>query len=215
MLVIVVTAGYETSFTCEVENLLQLIDFMQNNQEKTWLEIEDKQLTFTLCKKDGTEAVSLYPGMLKSNIDSYDCLIIAEKLEGQALFTSLIASIAATLAVSTATATAIVTTAVVIGSFVLSYALGQIMQALSPTAEVNGDASQKNYLFNGIPNVKEQGGSVPLFFGEAYFGGVIVGVVLDTLDMSVSGNLIVNDDITTVAKANISTVSKSTWYRAE
>lgn len=214
MVVIIVTAGYETSFEADILNLLQLVDFLQNNYKEVWDKIKDKKLTYTVCDKEGN-GFPLYPGMHKSDINSYDLLVIAEKLEGQALFSSLIAAVAASLAVSTATATAIVATAVIIGSAVLSYALGQVMQALSPTAEVQGDASQKNYMFNGIPNVSEQGGSVPLLLGEGYFGGVIIGIVIDTLDMSVSGTLTINDDIETIAAASIKNATQSTWYRAE
>jgi predicted phage tail protein len=227
MVVVIVTAGYETSFECEVANLRQLTDFLQNNKKEVWEKVKDKQLTYTVCDKVGN-GLPLYPGMQKSDITSYELLVIAEKLEGQALFSSIAAAVAAavsaavggsavvgTVAGITITAGVIGTTVAAIAVVGLAFALGAIMQALSPTAEVSGDSSQKNYMFNGIPNVQEQGGSVPLFFGEGYFGGVVIGLVLDTLDMSVSGTLSIDDDIETIAAATIKDATQSTWYRAE
>lgn len=226
MVIVVVTAGYETSFEADITNLLQLIDFTQNSKQEVWERIKDKKLTYTLCDKEGN-GVPLYPGMQKSNISSYDFLVIAEKLEGQALFSSIAAAVAAAVAsaagsVVVGSVAGVAITAGVIGTTVaaivtvgLAFALGAIMQALSPTAEVQGDASQKNYMFNGTPNVQEQGGSVPLLLGEGYFGGVIIGIVLDTLDMSVSGTLTIDDDIETIAAASIKDATQSVWHRAE
>jgi predicted phage tail protein len=103
-------------------------------------------------------------------------------------------------------------TAIQIGLNVL---IGELIQMLSPSMTMEGDGSkaQKNYIFNGIVNIKEQGGSVPLIFGECLFGGVVLGMNIKTTDIAVGSDLTVDRGIPEIPLSSLSTVNKSIWYR--
>lgn len=67
----------------------------------------------------------------------------------------------------------------------VSAGLMGIMQLLSPTTSFSTDpaaAQKKSSLFNGAPIITEQGGSVPLWLGESYAGGVLVSSGITTAE---------------------------------
>jgi predicted phage tail protein len=215
--VIIVTSSLETSFECEVDNLLQLIDYLKNNKEIYWNEIKDKKLSYTLAMESG-EAQALYPNMLSSTISNYDILVISEKLVGHYGLTAIVTGLLIGIGVGETIAGVAAVVIVAVGYAVLSWAVGQVIQALSPTNSIAGDSSQsqKRYIFNGIPNIKEQGGSIPLFFGEGLFGGLVIGLVIKTIDININDDITVDQNIKSIALVdmkNPSVVTESSWYR--
>lgn len=128
--------------------------------------------------KDENDVVALHPGLVTMNFAHYDRLFILPSIEGDvpaAIFLAIgfsafwagVASFVATVA--------------------LSIALSAIMQLLSPTPSFSTDPSSaqtanklNSNLFNGAPNIREQGGSVPLVYGYPMMGGVLISAGIST-----------------------------------
>jgi predicted phage tail protein len=223
MLVCICTSDLQESRTINISNLLQLINYLENNEPELWDKIKDKKLAYAVV--DSTERYKeqvLRPEIFSSDLSNYDILVIAEKVEGEALFAGMAAAVsaAAFTAAGGVAAGSIAVTAAMIGTAVgyvaaavimigISMAIGAIVQMLSPTNTINSDPSspgqaQKNYTFNGIPNIREQGGAVPMIFGECLFGGVLVSA-----DLYTSSNNLTSATVASVAEAG----GDSTWYR--
>ena len=223
MLVCICTSDLQESRTINISNLLQLINYLENNEPELWDKIKDKKLAYAVV--DSTERYKeqvLRPEIFSSDLSNYDILVIAEKVEGEALFAGMAAAVsaAAFTAAGGVAAGSIAVTAAMIGTAVgyvaaavimigISMAIGAIVQMLSPTNTINSDPSspgqaQKNYTFNGIPNIREQGGEVHMIFGECLFGGVLVSA-----DLYTSSNNLTSATVASVAEAG----GDSTWYR--
>jgi len=70
-----------------------------------------------------------------------------------------------------------------------SLALGGAAQLLAPptsTADINQDQNPKNnsYSFSGVQNTTRQGVAVPIIYGEAVTGSVVISLGYDTTDTS-------------------------------
>jgi predicted phage tail protein len=130
--------------------------------------------------------VALVPEVVFSSFEGFDSLFIVPEIEGEfpLALTGLWASVAtaATSAgLSAGTAVFLAEAAVLLANAVLaiglSMGLQMLMSALSPTPEFSSDpaaAQNKSNLFNGAPIVRNQGGSVPLIFGNPYCGAVLI-----------------------------------------
>lgn len=213
MLVIVYTSEFTETFDVNISNLLQLKDYLINNDLELWNKLQSKKVIFAVA--DSSNAYKeqiILPTMAKTCLSNFDILLISEKVEGEFIasltaflaINLVLAGMGGTLAVATATLlTAIITIGIV-------YGIGQLIQMLMPTQKLDRDPSvnQKNLVFNGIPNTKEQGGSVPLIFGECYFGGVQIGVKLSTVDYIV-GRDIVYDELPRYTSVNGTRMEKT------
>lgn len=210
MLVCIYTSELQESRTINISNLLQLVNYLENNESELWDKIKDKKLVYAVV--DSTEKYQeqvLRPEIFSSDLSNYDTLLIAEKMEGEAFFTA--AAIAATMGIAAQgfAAAAIAFTLNTVVAIAISMAIGAIVQMLSPTNTINSDPSspgqaQKNYTFNGIPNIREQGGAVPMIFGECLFGGVLISA-----DLYTSSNNLTFTPVASVAASG----GDSTWYR--
>jgi predicted phage tail protein len=131
--------------------------------------------------------VALVPEVVFSSFEGFDSLFIVPEIEGElpaAAATAIWASVAtaataagasAGVAVFLAEGAVLLATAVL--AIGLSMGLQMLMSALSPTPEFSSDpaaAQNKSNLFNGAPIVRNQGGSVPLIFGNPYCGAVLI-----------------------------------------
>jgi predicted phage tail protein len=123
--------------------------------------------------------VALVPEVVFSSFEGFDSLFIVPEVEGNEPISAtsaiaIAASAATSGAISAATAAFIMNTVIMMA---VSMGLNMLMSALSPTPEFSQDpaASQnKSNLFNGAPIVRNQGGSVPLKFGNSYCGAVLI-----------------------------------------
>lgn len=171
----------EDSFEANIMNLIQLYDYLRVNKPKIFKEVSTKELCYSLYDENKEKAFPILPTMLDFDFSAYKVLVICPKLEGEAIFSSIVSGMLAlgasmTAAVSVAT---VVTVGTIIG-------LGMLIRALSPQNKLdnNQDPSQLSKLYNGVPNITEQGGSVPVVFGNCLFGGVRIGLRLEqTLQM--------------------------------
>jgi predicted phage tail protein len=133
--------------------------------------------------------IALTPEIATSSFDGFDTLLILPEIEveGEEPFT-----IAAVLILGTSASTgAVIATAAVLAivtSIAVSMAVSAIMSAISPTPEFGKDPSsqqQESNLFNSAPVVRNQGGSVPLIFGNPYCGAVLISSGLFSEEVTV------------------------------
>lgn len=224
MLVGIFTSNYKEEFDIEVSNLYQLKDYLVNNKKYLWDEIKDKELCYAIFDDTNTlKEQILFPTMLGTDITAYSTLVITEKVDGE--FVATIAflatyAVAASIALTGVALFSVASAMWVIG-LALVMGLGMLMQMLVPTPNMgnNDPSKKKDLMFNGIPNVTEQGGSIPLIFGECLFGGVVIGNTVTTIDFKV-GSVFTPDGtiplVSSVGATNTTlglTVLESTWYR--
>ena len=210
MLVLIYTSKFSKTYDIEISNLLQLKDYLCVNDAEVWALMKDMQMAYVVG--DSTEKLKeqiLYKNMLKTSITSYDTLVICEKIEGE----FVISLIAINLVL------AVMNGLLIMGAV---YGLGQLLMMLVPTPNMgnNDPSKKKDLMFNGIPNISEQGGSVPLIFGECLFGGVLIGNTLSTVDFKVGSSFTPDANIPLVASVSATTtkaankdVVESEWYR--
>jgi predicted phage tail protein len=125
--------------------------------------------------------VALVPEVVFSSFEGFDLLFIVPEIEGEEPVSIGTAMAVALSSAGFGTAAGFVLTyAAVFGTvalMALSIGLNMLMSALSPTPEFSSDpaaAQNKSNLFNGAPIVRNQGGSVPLIFGNPYCGAVLI-----------------------------------------
>lgn len=225
MLVGIFTSNYKEEFDIEVSNLYQLKDYLVNNKKYLWDEIKDKQLCYAIFDDTNTlKEQILFPNMLGTDITAYSTLIITEKVDGEFVVTiAFIATyaVAASIALTGVALFSVASAMWVIG-LALVMGLGMLMQMLVPTPNMgnNDPSKKKDLMFNGIPNITEQGGSVPLIFGECLFGGVLIGNTLTTVDFKVGSSFTPDANVPLVASVSATTtkgtttnVVESEWYR--
>jgi len=163
-------------FNLQVLNLVQLYDYLRVNKPALFKEVSERELCYTVYEEEKEKAYPILPTMLEYDISSYDVLVVCPKISGEAIFTSIVAGVTAlggSLTLGYAVAT-IVTVGLVIG-------LGMLVRALTPQNKLDKDQDPSNLskLYNGVPNITEQGGSVPVVFGNCLFGGVRIGLRLE------------------------------------
>lgn len=224
MLVNIFTSKFTKTYDIEISNLLQLKDYLCVNDKEVWEVLKDMQMAYVVGDSTGNlKEQILYKNMVKTTIDSYDTLVICEKIDGE-----FVATLTAFLAVSLVSLgmggfAAVMTATILTGLIVMGavYGLGQLLMMLVPTPNMgnNDPSKKKDLMFNGVPNVTEQGGSIPLIFGECLFGGVVVGNTVTTIDFKV-GSVFTPDGtiplVSSVSATNTTlglTVLESTWYR--
>jgi len=141
--------------------------------------------------------ISLNNDTILSNLNGYDNLFLFPEVSGQ-IEEAVIIALAVDASVATTAGTsaiacfvienaaAIAIAANIAISVGVSMALNGIMQLLSPTTSFSSDPAQaqqkQSSLFNGAPLIREQGGSVPLWYGSSYIGGVLVSSSISTAE---------------------------------
>jgi predicted phage tail protein len=128
--------------------------------------------------EDYENMIALTPEIATSSFDGFDTLLILPEVEIEGEEPFMIAAVMI-LGTSASTGAVIATAAVlaIVTSIAISMAVSAIMSALSPTPEFGKDPSsqqQESNLFNSAPVVRNQGGSVPLIFGNPYCGAVLI-----------------------------------------
>ncbi|WP_036249065.1 hypothetical protein [Methylobacter sp. BBA5.1] len=145
--------------------------------------LSDKYCYVLIDREKPENSIAISPELATMNFDQYEELWIVPEVSGNGP-----AIVAAVAGVTFASSTA----GVIIGaaiSIAMSFALNMVINLLSPTPEFDKDPAmaQKldSSLFNGAPNIREQGGSVPLAFGKPHCGGVLISSGLSTEEKTV------------------------------
>jgi predicted phage tail protein len=125
--------------------------------------------------------VALVPEVVFASFEGFDTLLIVPEIEGEDPFTIGLAIgwFFTNIGLTTVGAFVLGNAFAVglVASLAISIGLNMLMSALSPTPEFSSDpAAQQNKsnLFNGAPIVRNQGGSVPIIFGNPYCGAVLI-----------------------------------------
>lgn len=222
---------FETYKVPTSKSLKHVFEFLEFEQPRIFNVFNKTKYAIVLQKDLESEPI-LWEGQGDFEDMDFEFMYILEQIEGQALFSSIAAaiSIAITTAVTaiagttilTATAISIIATvssvlaaAVMMG---ISYAIGQIMQALSPSADRNQQETQnkKSLIMNDSPNINSQGSPIPWVLGEYLSGGVIVGRKLGTYEYVIGDDAedpSLPDGIKKRTKANLSSAVEGTWYK--
>jgi len=206
-------------FNVEIANLIQLYDYLKVNKPSIYEEVSKKELCYTVYEEDKEKAYPILGSMLDFDISGYDVLVICPKISGEALFSSIAIATTAAIAGTAATVAGTTVAAARLGAVIAGYAvatvvtvgiiiaLGMLVRALSPQNKLDSqDPSEVSKLFNGVPNITEQGGSVPVVFGNCLFGGVRIGLKLEVALDSYN-------DVTMVADFNSIAGLPSKWLK--
>lgn len=155
----------------------------------------------------GTEFKPLTAETLFNDIQLYSELYIVPELEGDDPISATIAAMAAYAggmaataagvmstalgfgALSSAVATGIITTVATVVEVGISIGISAAISAvLTPDSNVSGDAAaaqKTSKIFNSAAIIREQGGSVPLTYGNPFCGGVLISSGLTSKDVKV------------------------------
>lgn len=170
--------GEKETFELYANNIADVISLLRLQKDEEFItNLLNTGYKFILAdSKDSDNAIALMPEVVLSDFSGYDTLYIIADISGEiplAAGAFLAGAMGATGMAASVAGFAIT----MVLNMALSMALQAIMNALAPTPEFSGDpASTQNTsnLFNGAPIVRDQGGSMPLIFGNPYCGAVLI-----------------------------------------
>jgi len=145
--------------------------------------LSNKYHYFLARESEPNKVISLTDGLLTMSFDSFDLMVIVPDMQGDVY---VVAILGVALFTTTSLTVAVIVAAVI--NIAIALALGFLMQLLSPTPEFDSDPSEaatrsSSSLFNGAPNIREQGGSVPWCMGESNAGGVLISAGMYSEDV--------------------------------
>lgn len=171
------------SFELTANSLKEILSLLKLQKGAEFVKhLMDENYKFVLSDSSNPEKIiALSDVVIFSDFTGYDTLFILKDIEGDEPV-----SIGTWMAVTLSSwgfgtaAGFVLTNAAIFGSIAMmavSIGLNMLMSALSPTPEFSQDpAAQQNTssLFNGAPIIRNQGGSMPLVFGNPYCGAVLI-----------------------------------------
>jgi len=186
-----IDANTVESFDTPFNNVRQILNYIKNTYDKkiSDLIIENEYKYIVISKQEDKPPIQLYEETLFASLDEYDILLLYPEVKGEepismtAIWASVMTGLTS-VGVGAATAAFLAEAAVFLVQIGIGLALNAVMNLLSPTPEFTSDPAQaqkKSNLFNSSPMIREQGGSVPLIFGDCFCGGVLIssGVTTD------------------------------------
>ena len=184
MLVNVIIVGAENEYyQLEASNLKDVLSLIKLQKGAEYLnKLMDEDYKFILSNSsDFEQSIALSPEVIFSDFEGYDTLFLLKDISGNepvSVGSLLLAAFTATTGIEVVGISTFVVG--LIGSIAIAgvmMGLNMLMSALSPTPEFSKDpAAQQNTsnLFNGAPIIRNQGGSVPMIFGNPYAGAVLI-----------------------------------------
>lgn len=176
----VVLMQEDESFEFHANSLKEVLSLLQLTKGNEYVsKLISEEYKYVLVNgEDYENMIALSPDIITSEFDGFDTLLILPETEVEGEEPFMIAAVLI-LGTSASTGAVIATAAVlaIVTSIAISMAVSAIMSALSPTPEFAKDPSsqqQESNLFNSAPLVRNQGGSVPLIFGNPYCGAVLI-----------------------------------------
>jgi hypothetical protein len=167
--------GEMQKFDLEASDIRQVFSLLELQFSDNSLGNFIKQNPHYYILSNGTDSMCLESCVFGTPFDGFHTLTILPEIGGELPA----AAIAAAAAYGGITLTGIALYAVTaVVNLVVMLAVNMIMSAISPTPEFNSDISsaqtKQSNLFNGAPPIREQGGVVPLVFGQPYCTGVLI-----------------------------------------
>lgn len=173
----------EEEFDFEVTSISSIISLFNLHKGSEFVKdlLETKYYYILTNEGKPETSICLMPEVILSEFSGFDTLLIVPEISGDIPVPIILAGWLATAAsISTLAAETILA---VVGNMLIAVALGAAMQMLAPSPEFTSDpstAQKASNLFNGAPLIREQGGSVPLVFGNPYCGGVLISSGVST-----------------------------------
>ena len=184
MLVNVIIVGADNeSYQFEASNLKDVLSLIKLQKGAEYLKmLMDEDYKFILSNSsDFEQSIALSPEVVFSDFEGFDTLFLLKNISGNnpvSVGSLLLAAFTAATGIEVAGIPTFVVG--LIGSIAIAgvmMGLNMLMSALSPPPEFSKDpAAQQNTsnLFNGAPIIRNQGGSVPMIFGNPYAGAVLI-----------------------------------------
>lgn len=171
----------------EVTSLKEILSLIKMNfgEEISNKIINEKYFYFVTNSLNPENTTVLLPEVIFSDLIGFDTLIIIPEISGETGIEAAAAAIVAAVGATGVAATVITYAIYAIAYLAIAIAVNAIMSAISPTPEYQGDAASAkrnlSNLFSGAPIIREQGGPVPLIFGNPYAGGVLISSGVSTI----------------------------------
>jgi predicted phage tail protein len=189
------TVNDRDQFDFEVTSIKEVLNALTLHCGTDYVDsLIDGSYKFILFTENDSKApIYLMPEVVFTELSGYDQLVLIPEVKG-ATGAEIALAIGGALTATTVTATgATVVTLTTLGTVVaatinvaMAVGLSLAMQALSPTSEFSNDPSdaqrKQSSLFNSSPIIREQGGSVPIVYGNPYCGGVLIASSITTAE---------------------------------
>jgi len=181
----------DIELSAEVSEIREVFSFLKLHHGAEFLATVLNNSYFYVLKnsKNPEDAVILDNDIFLSDFSHYDVLEIIPNIEGSTGVETVAAILGVTaeaMAAGGAAAIGVYAVAAVV-NIALAVGLSMLMSLISPTPSINANTDpassgvqNSSNLFNGAPIIREQGGSVPLIFGEPYCGGFLISSGLFT-----------------------------------
>lgn len=178
--VIYINNGETETFELYANTIKEVLSLLRLQKDAEFVDnILNNQYKFILMDtKNPENAIALTPEVIFSEFTGFDSLIILNDISGEEPIS--VGLTAAALWTASVTGLSVATATLIINTIALSalmMGLNMLMQALSPTPEFSSDPAatqNKSNLFNGAPLIRDQGGIMPLVFGNPYCGTVLI-----------------------------------------
>jgi hypothetical protein len=173
------------SFEIESTNLIEILNIVKFKKGRVYTDnIIYTPHAFMLVDKVTGDKVSLILEVITSELDPSKDLYILPEIIGEIPVPIILAiALASATGLSVAAAGTILAVAGTIA--IIGVGVG-VMMMMSPTATISSDPSaaqnKHSSLFNNSPVAREQGGIVPLIYGNPYCSGVLISSGLSTED---------------------------------
>lgn len=180
-------------FQIESDNIRNILNIIELQKDKKYVdEIAKNNYRYILIDSSEINTpIYLTEEVILSTITGYDNLFIISEIVGEVKAALLIPYITAMaggaggLLSAGAVAVAANIAAAVI-NIAISIALNLVMNALSATKTFSSDPAhaqkKESSLFNGAPTIREQGGVMPLAYGNGFCGGVLISSSISTVE---------------------------------
>lgn len=165
-------------------HLKEILSFLKLTKGKEFTDsLINTNYVYMLEDAEGT-IIPLHPEVILSELPKNSTLIALPEVLGHGT------AIVIALGIAGSTAAAITVTGAIVAAIiniVISLAITFLISLLSPTPEFSDDPSQaqlkQSNLFNGAPMLRNQGGSVPIVYGNPFAGGVLISSGVSTEDI--------------------------------
>ena len=170
----------ETSFELQSTDLRQLLSELtyRLGDERTQI-LYKTPMYYVLGKRTSDELLVIDPNFPLFEFGQYDVLHFVPEVSGDIPIPLIIMGVIASISSFTGIS---VGTLVLVMNTVIFTAISAVVQLLSATPEFSSDPAQaqlqKSSLFNGVRQTNEQGGPVPLVYGQPFMSGIPISVGL-------------------------------------
>lgn len=180
---------YTEDFSVDANDIRSILNYLKHVKGSEYVHaITQGQFKYVLMDStEKLEPIGLMPEVIFSTFEGYDTLYIIHEVCGEG--TAILVAVGAAASAAAVSASIALSAIALIINVVISIAISFIINLLAPTPEFSSDPAQaqannkQSSLFNGAPLIREQGGIVPIIFGNPFCGGVLISSGVSTEDV--------------------------------